>query len=189
MKNFKAHDLSKTPNNLARKILKMFNTDQKARFSDTDPKKIKQIDINNTKRLKEIIDKQGYPTIDKIGVEASDALWLLIQHADLDRGFQIKCLELMKKIPDGGIKKKNIAYLEDRVRVGTGQPQLYGTQFYRREDGKLVLRDIEDIENVDQRRSEMDLDTLEEYKKDFYSKCLEEEIPPQFDNKPSGQYN
>lgn len=177
MKNFKAHNLSKTPNNLAREILKMFNADQKARFSDTDPEEIKKIDINNTKKLKEIIDKQGYPTINKIGVEASDALWLLIQHADLDRDFQIRCLELMKEMPDGLIKKKNIAYLEDRVRVGTGQPQLYGTQFRRREDGKLVLRDIEDIKNIDQRRKKMGLVSLDEYKKDFYSKCPQEAVP------------
>lgn len=171
MSDFQAHDLSKAPNDLAREILEMFNRDQEARFSNTNPEEIKQIDIDNTKRLKEIIEKEGYLNIDEIGVEASNALWLLIQHADLDRDFQIKCLELMKQLHDGYINKKNIAYLEDRVRVGTGKPQLYGTQFHRREDGKLVLKDIEDVENVDQRRKEMGLGTLEEYKKDFYSKC------------------
>lgn len=177
MTNFQAHDLSKAPNDLAREILEMFNKDQGARFSNIEPEKIKQIDINNTKRIKEIIEKEGYPNIDKIGTEASDALWLLIQHADLDREFQIECLNLMKKLPNGHISKKNIAYLEDRVRVGMGKPQLYGTQFHRREDGKLYLRDIKDIENVDQRRKEMDLGTLEEYKKDFYSKCPQETVP------------
>ncbi len=171
MTKFQEQDLSKAPNELAREILIMFNRDQEARFSNINPEEIKQIDTDNTKRLKEVIHTQGYPTIDDIGVKASDALWLLIQHADLDKDFQVRCLELMKKLPDGHINKKNIAYLEDRVRVGTGQPQLYGTQFHRRVDGKLVLREIEDIENVDQRRSEMDLGTLDDYKKNFYSKC------------------
>lgn len=177
MNKFQAHDLSKAPNDLAREILMMFNKDQEARFSNINPEEIKQIDVNNTRRISEIIDKDGYPTIDKIGVEASDALWLLVQHADLDRDFQIKCLELMKKLPNGNINKKNIAYLEDRVRVGMGKLQLYGTQFHRREDGKLVLRDIEDIDNVDRRREEMNLGTLDKYKKDFYSKCPKESVP------------
>lgn len=177
MTNFQANDLSKAPNDLAREILEMFNKDQEARFSNIEPEEIKQIDTNNTKRLKEIIHTQGYPTINDIGVEASDSLWLLIQHADLDRDFQIECLDLMKKLKNDHINKKNIAYLEDRVRVGMGKPQLYGTQFHRREDKKLVLRDIEDIENVDKRRKEMDLGTLEEYRKDFYSKCPKEAIP------------
>lgn len=177
MNKFQPHDLNKAPNDLAREILEMFNRDQNARFSNINPEEIKQIDINNTKRLKEIIEKEGYPTIDKIGVDASEAVWLLIQHADLDRDFQIDCLELMKQLQGGYINKKNIAYLEDRVRVGMGKPQMYGTQFYRREDKKLVLRDIENIEGVDQRRKEMDLDTLDKYKKDFYSKCHKEAIP------------
>jgi hypothetical protein len=177
MNKFQGHDSNKAPNELAKEIIEMFNKDQEARFSNADPEEIKQIDIGNTNRLKEIIHKQGYPTIDDIGVEASYSLWLLIQHADLDREFQIECLDLMKKLENGHINKKNIAYLEDRVRVGMGRPQLYGTQFYRREDKKLVLRDIEDIENVDKRRSEMNLGTLEESKKDFYSKCPKEEIP------------
>jgi len=180
MTNFQAHDLSKAPNDLAREILEMFNKDQEARFSDSNQEEIKQIDIDNMKRLKEIIEKEGYPNIDKIGVEASDSLWLLLQHSDLDREFQIECLDLMKKLENGHINKKNIAYLEDRVRVGMGKPQLYGTQFHRREDGKLVLREIEDIKNVDQRRKEMELGTLEEYEKDFYSKCAQEAVPEDF---------
>ena len=177
MTKFQEVDISKAPNDLAKEILIMFNKDQTARFSNINPEEIKQIDINNTKRLKEIIAERGYPTIREVGEEASNALWLLIQHADLDRDFQKQCLELMKKVQADQINKKNIAYLEDRVRIGEAKPQLYGTQFHRRPDGKLILREIEDVEGIDKRRKEMGLNTLEEYKKEFYSKCPKESIP------------
>ncbi len=162
MSKFKDFDLKKASNDLAREILEMANKDQNARFSNIDPEEIKKIDIENTSRLKYIIKAEGYPTINDIGKEASNALWLLIQHADLDRDFQNDCLKIMKELPKESIDQKNIAYLEDRVRIGKGQPQFYGTQFHRREDGKLVLRDIEDIENVDERRSKMNLGPLDE---------------------------
>ncbi len=167
MTRFQQYDLNIAPNELAREILEMFNEDQTARFTGVDPEKIKQIDTKNTERVKEMISEHGYPTIGKIGPEASHALWLLVQHADHDINFQKKCLKLMKKLPGSSINKTNIAYLEDRVRVGDGKPQLYGTQFYRNKDGKLVLRDIEEIENVDRRREQMNLGDLEEYKKLF----------------------
>lgn len=175
MIDFQEYNLDQSPNELAREILEMAINDQKARFSKS--KEIVDIDTSNTKRMKGIINKYGFPTISLVGEDASFASWLLIQHADLDLSFQKKCLELMKKIPKGEIFLENIAFLEDRIRVAEGNPTLYGTQFYRKEDGKIYPREIEDEENVDERRSRMGLNTLKEHQKLFYSNCPEESIP------------
>ena len=48
----------------------------------------------------------------------------------------------------------NLAYLEDRVRMFRGEPQVYGTQFIEK-DGMYEPWPIEDVERVDERRASM----------------------------------
>gem|GEM_PF-4470691 len=54
----------------------------------------------------------------------SHILWLLIQHQDHDVAFQ---KEMMDKYGDM-FSLTDKAYLEDRIRVNTSQPQIYVTQ-------------------------------------------------------------
>ena len=61
------------------------------------------------------------------------------------------------------VLKTNIAYLIDRVAVNFGQPQVYGTQFFTNENGKVVPRPIAVIENIEERRKEMELESFEIY--------------------------
>lgn len=121
------------------------------------------IDIANTARMREIVDQIGWPTVSKVGVQPSSCAWLLVQHADHDRTFQKQCLALMQAQSDGEVKLPHIAYLEDRVRVGEGQPQLYGTQFYTDEQGRFGPSPIEDPDSIDLRRASMGLRPLAEY--------------------------
>lgn len=113
------------------------------------------VDEENTKKLKAIIDEIGWPAISLVGAQASHQAWLLAQHADHDPEFQAYCLSLMRRQPEGEVNKSNIAYLEDRIRTGRGEPQLYGTQFRRGESGNLEPFPIENVENLDKRRAEM----------------------------------
>jgi len=148
--------------NLALEINKMVETDQDMRENNLkDDSWDDELDKKNTERIKEIIIDIGWPTVSKVGKSASVGAWLLVQHADHDVDFQLHCLDLMRKLPNGEVRPEDIALLTDRVRVNRGQPQLYGTQF-RQIDGKHVPKDIEDIEHVDERRAEMGLDTLME---------------------------
>ena len=115
------------------------------------------VDALNTKRMKEVIDSVGWPTIGMVGRDASHDAWLLVQHADKDVLFQERCLVLMKSAPAGEVDLHDIAYLEDRVRVNKNLPQVYGTQFRN-----FVLRPIEEPEKVDERRRAMGLSSLAE---------------------------
>ena len=127
------------------------------------------IDKQNTARMKEIVMQIGWPNISKVGTKPSFNAWLLVQHADMDVEFQKHCLNLMKQEHVGEVALRDIAYLEDRIRINNGQPQLYGTQFFKKE-GKFIPREIEDQENVDQRRKEMGLNTFAEGVKDMEEK-------------------
>jgi hypothetical protein len=127
------------------------------------------VDVENTKRMKEIVKQIGWPTISKVGKEVSSDAWLLVQHSDHDVEFQAHCLELMREAPDGDVDKHDIAYLEDRIRVNQGQGQIYGTQF-KQENQKHVPLSIEDEENVDKRRADMGMGPLSEQIELMYKK-------------------
>ncbi len=120
---------------LASSLVERFQNDQEMRnrfIKERDTAKWdSSVDEENTAWLESIINESGWPTISAVGKEASNAAWLLVQHADHRPGFQARCLELMKSLPAGEVSLHNIAYLEDRVRIANGQLQLYGTQFIR----------------------------------------------------------
>ena len=129
----------------------------------------KTLDQRNTERMKEIIEQFGWPTVSKVGEKISNMAWLLVQHADRNVEFQKKCLALMKEQTEGEVDKIDVAYLEDRVRVNEGKPQLYGTQFYG-EGEQYGPRPIEDVANVDARRKKLGMESLEEYKNELREK-------------------
>jgi hypothetical protein len=123
---------------------------------------LKEVDANNTKWLKSVIEKHGWPTNSLVGKDAANAAWLLVQHADADPKFQRQCLDLMAKAPKDEVSQTNLAYLTDRVLLAEGKKQLYATQLTSA-DGKWVPRPLEDAANVDKRRSEVGLPPLDEY--------------------------
>lgn len=147
---------------LADELLKMAENDQAMRMkaingeADWDS----SVDEANQTRLKEIVDKEGWPTIPRVGAEASHAAWLLVQHAP-SLEFMERCLELMETLPNGEVSPANIAYLKDRVLMMVGKPQVYGTQFQG--SGKeMHVYPIESAEHVDERRSSVGLGTFAE---------------------------
>lgn len=142
---------------LSDEITKMVKEDQDMRMGAQRGEREfdRQIDYKNTARLKEIISETGWPNISKFGEDTSHKTWLLVQHADHDTNFQEECLELMKRLPEGEVSKENIAFLEDRVRVNTGRPQIYGTQWHLDSEGVYGPEPIEDISKLTELWTEM----------------------------------
>jgi hypothetical protein len=135
--------------------------------------RMQTIDAANTERMSAIVVKYGWPTPGLVGRDAVDAAFLLVQHSE--HAFQKEMLPLVEKAyRSGGLPGQSYALLLDRVRVGEGKPQVYGTQAKRIEEWigqEPVLSPIEDESNVDQRRAEVGLPPLSEYRmmlKKFY---------------------
>ena len=126
--------------------------------------KVKAVDEDNTKWLKDVVEKHGWPTNTLVGKDGANAGWLLVQHADHDPKFQRRCLDLMADLPKHEVSQSNLAYLTDRVLLAEGKKQLYGTQFAV-VDGKWKPRPLEDEASVDKRRAEVGLPPLAEYRK------------------------
>lgn len=156
-------------NEITSEILSMASIDRNARENSLKNGKTwdDSIDKIHTLRMKEIVKEIGWPTISKVGIEASHMSWLLVQHADHDPDFQQHCLNLLKQSSEEEIQKMEIAYLEDRILTGKGKPQIYGTQFQKNEKGKFIPKLLANPKTVNQRRKIMGLNPIEEYAKKF----------------------
>ncbi len=155
---------------IALELKQMIDVDQEMRArSEEDDSWDYEVDIFNTKRMKEIVAEIGWPTTSKVGSEGSDDAWLLVQHADHDVSFQEFCLELMKEANESEVKRVHIAYLEDRIRKNKKVGQLYGTQFTQ-ENGQHIPLPIEDEEHVNERRAALGMGPLSEQIEHMYKK-------------------
>lgn len=121
------------------------------------------IDVSNTQWLKDRLREHGWFTISEHGERAANAAWLLAQHADRDRAFQREVLAAIEPLAaEGEVEPSSYAYLHDRVAVGEGRAQRFGTQG-RCADGAWAPLDLEDPERVDERREDYGLGPLADY--------------------------
>ncbi len=117
----------------------------------------------NLPKLKHIIEQEGFPTVDMVGLEGLQAAFLLIQHADSDPGFQARMLTVISaRLHGGGINGNEYALLTDRVLLAQNKRQRYGTQFVG-DNNQMKPRPIEDEGRVDQRRHALGLISLANY--------------------------
>jgi hypothetical protein len=126
-------------------------------------KEMEQLHGKNADRLNTIIDTIGYPTPDKVGLEASEAAWLVVQHSIGHPDFMKKCRKLLEEaVHENKANPLHLAYLSDRIAAFEGKPQLYGTQFDWDEQGQLSPKTYDDLAKVNQRRAAIGLNNLEE---------------------------
>lgn len=129
---------------------------------------LKVIDNNdevNLIKVKQILDQYGWLGPDVIGKNGSEALFLVIQHSD--QSTQEKYLPMMRDaVKNGKAHGSALALLEDRVAIGQGKKQIYGSQVSGM-NGKYKFSPIEDEINVNKRRAAVGLEPIEEYAKNF----------------------
>jgi len=125
-------------------------------------------DERNRERLKEIIAKYGFPTKKMVGKDAMNGVFFMIQHADGENAWQKSQLTNIKNaVKMGDLDSQSFAYLYDRIKINSGEKQLYGTQFANVDavNNIVELDKTEDIDNLDKRRMEIGMMPIEMYKK------------------------
>lgn len=176
--------------NIAEKIIELKNADltlrdklvQSGQLSEGYNEEMKELHNRNAKILSDIIDTIGYPTIDKVGQEANEAAWLIIQHSIGQPEFMKKCAKLLEKaVSENKANPKSLAYLTDRIAVLEGKPQLYGTQFDWDKNGNLSPNLFDDLNKVNKRRKSIGLNTLEEQTEIIRRQAKNENQSPQTD--------
>ncbi len=114
-------------------------------------------------RLWAILDDfETWPGRRLVGDDGAQAAWLIAQLGDL--GLQQRALGHLELAVDADdAPAAHYACLDDRVRMAAGRPQVYGSQMVTADDGTLRPWPIEDVANVDARRSRVGLPPLAEH--------------------------
>ena len=162
-------------NDFAEELLKMRDRDLALRRkleeagrldSGYDPE-MERLHRENAARLEAWIDRNGFPTARRVGNEAADAAWLIVQHAIGNPRLMKRVAALLRALPAGEDDPRHPAYLEDRIAMYEGRPQQYGTQFEWNENGILTPALHDAPERVDARRRALGLPTLAETTRNF----------------------
>ena len=159
-------ELSKFIDSLAAEDQKPYRQLQNGEITTEQAEKdFKEITKQNYVHLKKIIEEHGFPTFKMVGKASSHNFWLMVQHSDFDVEFQQKVLQLMLvEVKKNNASSQDYAYLVDRVRINSKQPQLYGTQLTVTDINKgYELKPVEKPEELDQRRKEIGLPPIKEY--------------------------
>ena len=124
---------------------------------------ISKIDSTNLLVVEEILDKYGWLSSDQIGNKANSALFLIIQHSDQQT--QEKYLPMMRQaVEEGKANSRSLALLEDRVRLGKGELQVYGSQVaIDSATEEMYVLPLMEPERVNERRAKVGLGPIEDY--------------------------
>lgn len=124
-----------------------------------DPEK----DMENLQIIISIIKTCGMPTIATTNEQSLATIWLVFQHSPHE--FRKAYYPLLQEAAaNGDIKARSMALMEDRLLMGEGKPQIYGSQLRGSgPNGSFELYKIKEPEYVNQRRAEVGLGPLEEY--------------------------
>lgn len=124
---------------------------------------MRKLHEKNTVRIKGIIGEHGWPGIQLVGKEGSEAAWLIVQHAVLDTEFMTDCLKILKEAVDrNDAEGWCYGYLLDRVLIMQDKLQIYGTQHDIDEHGVAFPLPMEDQDKVDDLRQNIGLEPLSE---------------------------
>lgn len=118
------------------------------------------LDSVNMIRMEKIIEKYGYPGADIVGNDLKSVGLLVIAHSPKKQENYIRLL--WKEAKKGNVEKKEVAMLDDRIKMLNGKKQRYGTALIFETIGidsssgnaitKLRIWDIKRFKGLDKRR-------------------------------------
>lgn len=126
------------------------------------------VDFKNRNRLNEIFQEYGFPTKEMVGKDAMTGIFMMIQHADRDKEWQKnQLIHIEKAVQRGDMNGQSYAYLYDRIKINSGEKQLYGTQFSTVDptNKTVILAETENMDSLDYRRMEVGMMPIDMYKK------------------------
>jgi len=120
-------------------------------------------DEANLAKIEEVIAEHGYPGKSLVGSNYMGTAFLVIQHSNQEA--QEKYLPLLKQAADDGeLRWSSVALMIDRVLLGQGKKQTYGSQVNTdQETGEYYFGAIENPYQIDSIRNSVGLGPLQSY--------------------------
>jgi hypothetical protein len=124
--------------------------------------RMEDVHRKNAARLRELIERYGWPAEDLAGPDGAEAAWLIAQHAVGEPAFQRRVLALLRTcVAEKRVPAWQAAYLEDRIALHEGRPQRYGSQWVQDPtDGRDRPWTLADADHVNDLRAEVGLKPL-----------------------------
>ncbi len=156
--------------------------DQEVRRGPADPdtrkdwaKRMMAVDLDNAIYLKTLISDVGWIDHERFGNSAAHHAFILVQHSG-DLALMRAVLPILEERAQKSGRGSSYALLFDRTQLMLGYKQRFGTQLGGSGES-LFVSPLEDLENVDTRRAEIGLGSLEEYLDRFRENNKGQEIP------------
>lgn len=145
---------------LREQLRAMVTEDQDARMA-FDQARMEAVDLKNRPEVLRIFERYGWVTNSLAGKDGAHDFWLLIQHQTPE--IQQQLLPALEKAAQAGnASMSDYAYLYDRVQMGLGKPQHWGSQV-KCEGGKPMLYAVDDRSGLDARRKQLLMPPVQEY--------------------------
>jgi hypothetical protein len=145
---------------LREQLSAMVEEDQGARLA-FDQARMEAADTKDRAEVLRIFDRYGWVTNSLAGKDAAHNFWLLVQHQTPE--IQQRLLPALEKAAKAGnASMGDYAYLYDRVQMGLGKPQHWGSQA-KCGNGKPTLYPVNDPAGLDARRKELFMPPIREY--------------------------
>ncbi|WP_445230677.1 DUF6624 domain-containing protein [Duganella rhizosphaerae] len=128
--------------------------------------RVRELDADNLAWLIRLVRDKGFPSAAQVGELGVRQAWLLAQHADQAPQFQAALLPtLEQRHADGELSGITLSRYTDRVLVGQGKAQRYGTQFTPEAwaTSHFGLPDEQSVREIDQHRRELGIMPLADY--------------------------
>ena len=122
----------------------------------------------NERKIREILDSQGWPSRDIIGEEGNLTICNVLQHSEVE--IRKKYLPIMRKaVKEKELAPRLLARAEDRLATDRGDLQIYGGQMkYYPETKNFNVWPVYDPVNIDKRRAKIGLGPIAEFLKNRF---------------------
>src|ERR1041385_2864471 len=149
---------------LRRELLRMLEEDQAVRapfkegrpLTEAETRAMRERDEADTKRLTEILDREGFPGVHLVGLNATRAFITMLLHSPSLK-LQKRALPYVERAARRReIPPDDFAMLTDDVLAAEHKPQIYGTNF-KFVAGRVALDATKDPARLDERRRRLGL--------------------------------
>jgi len=160
-----------------RKFLELTTDKAPQKAIDSIRSIVRQKDSINLIKVNKILNQYGWLGPQDVGMNGSQALFLVIQHADLKT--QQKYLPMIKKAEkEGKTLSSNLAILQDRIAMREGKKQIYGSQGFKdKTTGISYIYPMINPDKLDKRRKSMGLQPMKEYNEGWNVNEYKKKLP------------